>query len=273
MHRHVADAVSIIHSQACLLTLDNLVQTHTVSNGNQVTVLNFMKDLLVNWTRSSRGKRFSESTKSLFATLSTRSMNAALLFSSIVGGPTRSTMKATIRQSRRFLEFGISPKSIEAVAEYYTEVMRAKSIPPGSLLVGTAVDDTVITGGADYDVATGHVIGHCGVDCPDDGPHTCTGAGWFIDRKDSDAFAKLVDAFSQHRVARCKLPICNTLIVALWYFLLSVCAICRLTSCHSCTTSSRRSSMCYICLSHLQQVHIQGIAGPETASACLVEAI
>lgn len=85
---------SIIHLQACLLTLDNLVQTHTVSNGNQVTVLNFMKDLLVNWTRSSRGKRFSESTKSLFATLSIRSMNATLLFSSIVGGPTRSTMKA-----------------------------------------------------------------------------------------------------------------------------------------------------------------------------------
>lgn len=132
-------------------------------------------------------------------------MSATLLFSRMIGGPTQSTIQSCVRRNRRFIEFGISPKSIEAVAEYYKEVMYSKCIKPGSVLVGTAVDDTVITGGADYDVATGHVIGHCGINCAADERHQCTGAGWFIDRNDSDAYAKLVEAFSQHRVARCKM--------------------------------------------------------------------
>jgi hypothetical protein len=181
-----------------------MLEAHTLSSGNQQVVVDFMKDLLVNMTRSPKGKRYSNNSLALFSMLSTRSMAATLLFSKLIGGPTRNTIQRYIAKHKRPLSFGISSENFAYAADFYAKAFRAMHISPGSVCFGLSIDDTAVTGGTDYCMSSKQIFGHCGPNAGPDGKHRCIGDGIVVDSRDPQAFEKLQAAYGNRTIARCK---------------------------------------------------------------------
>jgi hypothetical protein len=161
-----------------------------------------VKDLLKNWCRKDRSKRWSDATKDLMALLYSRSSAHTVdMFATQLGLMSSSTIKRHINVSRREFRLGFDPDGIAWLVTFYVEFMARHSIPPAGLLCFLAEDETAITGGWTYRSHDDTIYGHCGLEGPD---HKCNSAELRVEYTNPSAYETLKKDIESRRVARCK---------------------------------------------------------------------
>ena len=160
-------------------------------------LVKFIKNISQNFLRQS--PRYDLFTKQLYECIR------------IIGGPTTSRVLASNiegpsdnTQSRHKREYqfdyypeGVAERVFENLAKIYNKIKANKQID-GDLLVETAEDEAVIISKCEWDVKSDQVWGWCGREGEN---HFCDAAFVHIVGDGDDAYARLVDAYRQNRVA------------------------------------------------------------------------
>ena len=160
-------------------------------------LVKFIKNISQDFLR--RSPRYDQFTKQLYECIR------------IIGGPRTSRVLAsnlegpsnnTQRRHKREHQFDyypdrVSERVFENLAKVYNKIRANKKIN-GDVLVETAEDETVIISKCEWDVKSDQVWGWCG---REEENHFCDAAFVHIAGDGDDAYARLVDAYRQNRVA------------------------------------------------------------------------